>query len=81
MAITVQKASLGICRVMLGIERKPKRLPSSPAIKYEAYALTQPPADSLQHPRQVRKASAAWIVHIVRLLPWTIGGDFIKPVD
>jgi hypothetical protein len=36
---------------LLGIERKPKRLLSSPAIKYELHALSEPPADSLQHPR------------------------------
>jgi hypothetical protein len=31
--------------------------------------------DDLQHSRQVRKASAAWIVHIVRLLLRTVGGE------
>jgi len=36
---------------------------------------------ALQHPRQVRKASAAWIVHIVRLLLWAVGGDFVEPID
>jgi hypothetical protein len=31
--------------------------------------------------RQIRKASAAWIVHIVRLLLWTICGDLIQPIN
>ena len=35
----------------------------------------------LQHPRQVRKARTAWIIHIVRLLLRTVASDFIEPID
>src|SRR5262245_48589839 len=37
--------------------------------------------DELQHLRQIGKASAAWIVHIVRLLLRTVGGDFVEPIN
>jgi hypothetical protein len=39
------------------------------------------PGQKLQHPWQIRTSCAARIVHIVREVLRTIGGDFVEPVD
>jgi hypothetical protein len=38
-------------------------------------------AIDLQHPRQIRAFRTAWVVHVVRNVPLTLGGDLIEPID
>jgi hypothetical protein len=77
MTITLQKASLDICRVIASYRRKAK----TPAVATSNKMRITFIGRSLQHSRQIRTPGRALIVHATGFFLWAIGSQFIEPID